>query len=325
MLPIKPITIGGLKLANNLIQAPLAGVSCAPFRVLAERYGQPGFCCTEMISAKDLIKRKINKQSRYLYKDKNEGLLCYQLSGNNAEELAEATKIVVDCGADLIDLNCGCPKTKIRAKDCGSKHTENPLRLEKLLHAIKNNCNIPVSMKIRLPLGPQDKGLDVISAAENAEVDFIVVHGRHWQDDYSRSVNLERISGYVVASSLPIIANGDAHDSQSVKDIFNKTGCAAVMIARASVGQPWLYTQVSTELAGGEFTPPTLAQTGEIFLFHINGLAKLLDNEQAAVLQSRKLAKYYARQLSTKFEFIKQINSCTSLSQLTDITKHYFY
>ena len=126
---IKPLVLGNKTFPVNIIQGPLAGVSCAPFRALTWRYSQPAFSCTEMISSKTIIYQSALAQQRYLKKDPQEGPVCFQLSGHDAAELAEATKRVADYGADLIDLNCGCPVNKIRSKGAGSSLLMQPMKL----------------------------------------------------------------------------------------------------------------------------------------------------------------------------------------------------
>lgn len=125
---IRPLKVGQLQLTNNLIQGPLAGYSCAPFRLITHRLGQPAYCTSEMISAKYLASRS-SKPRRYLWQDPAEGLVSYQLSGDNPQDIAVATKIATDAGASLIDLNCGCPVAKIRAKGAGSKLLSEPNKI----------------------------------------------------------------------------------------------------------------------------------------------------------------------------------------------------
>ncbi|MBS0358542.1 MAG: tRNA-dihydrouridine synthase family protein, partial [Proteobacteria bacterium] len=220
---IKPIQLGSLKLQSNIVQGPLAGYSCAPFRVLAWRYGQPGFCTTEMISANDLVHRR-EKPKRFLYRDPEEKILSYQLSGNDPLMLAKATEIVTKEGADIIDLNCGCPVNKIRRKNCGSKLLTTPEQLYQLIRAIKQNTDAVVSIKIRVasPVHDHDEAL-IIDAATKAGVDFITVHGRHWTERYDKLCQIEAIARIVKMTNLPIFANGDVADIDSLNHIFEKT------------------------------------------------------------------------------------------------------
>ena len=136
MMNIQSLTIGTKHFQHNLIQGPLAGYSCAPFRKLFYRYTAPAYCVTEMISAHDLVYKR-HQTIRYLWRDSVEKQLCYQLSGNCPVILREAVKIVTDAGADLIDLNCGCPKPKIRKKQCGSYLLSQPAQIARLIEAMK--------------------------------------------------------------------------------------------------------------------------------------------------------------------------------------------
>lgn len=320
-MSIKHLKIGQLALNNNLIQGPLAGYSCAPFRLITYRYGQPAYCATEMISAKDLIKQQ---RKRYIWKAPNEGVVSYQLSGNNPYELAEAAKIVTDAGANLIDLNCGCPVTKIRAKGCGSKLLSQPTKIAALVESIKANTSVPVTVKIRIDAQSGDNNnLAVATAVATAGADALIVHGRHWTEDYTIPCNLDQIAEIVAAVSIPVIANGDVTDAVSFRQTLIKTHCAGVMIARAGVGQPWLFQQIAAELAHQPFTKPTLAEIGRIFIEHVEGLAEL-EAEFIAVIQSRKLAKYYIRQQFDSTLFQTLLNKATRLEQIKHLVAEYF-
>jgi tRNA-dihydrouridine synthase B len=316
---VRPITLGKLKLASNLVQAPLAGYSCAPFRLLAHRYGAPGFCCSEMISAQDLVQRK-HKPRRLLWRDPQEGLLCYQLAGRHAEYLAGAAAIVSEAGADIIDLNCGCPVNKIRKKGLGSKLLADPEHLYALLVAIKQNTDAVVSVKLRIAgqWGDHDD-LAVLDAVQSAGVGFVTVHGRHWRERYDVPCDNAAIARIVKAAKVPVLANGDVDDHASMQALFAQTGCAGVMIARASVGRPWLFRQLALGVA---CAPPT-AEIGALFIEHLTRLAAL-ENEHLAVLQARKLAKYYARGRAGQAAWLTYVQKQTSLPELVVLIRDYF-
>lgn len=299
---IKPLQLGQLTLPSNIIQGPLAGYSCAPFRVLTHKYGNPAFCVTEMISAKDLIHRN-PKPKRYLGKDPREGRLCYQLSGDDPKFLAEATALVSAHGADLIDLNCGCPVNKIRAKHAGSKLLTTPEKIYALVKSMKANTEAPVSIKIRVSGDVADHNDHaVIDAAELAGVDYIIVHGRHWSERYDVPCRYDAIRDIVQLAKVPIIANGDVEDYSSLKRIFETTNCAGVMVARATVGKPWLFQEWYAEENHQAFLSPSPKEVGAIFQEHLHDLITL-ETERFAVLQARKFAKYYADCLPNKLEF----------------------
>lgn len=321
---IKPLQLGNKTFPINIIQGPLAGVSCAPFRLLTWRYGEPAFSCTEMISSKTIIYQPAFVQQRYINKDPAEGPVCFQLSGSDPVEIAEATKRVTDYGADLIDLNCGCPVNKIRSKGAGSSLLMNSTKLYQLIIAMKQNTHVPVSVKIRVEGGSNDKfNSEIAKVVTDAGVDFLIVHGRHWTEHYETPCNHEQVKFFVDNVPVPVIGNGDIACLESLKKML-ATGCAGVMIGRAGVGQPWLVKKLIAEMKNETFVLPSFKEISHIFLEHVERLRDLLASEKLAILQARKFAKYYARGISQRSEFTDAMNSCNSLTDLRIITTQYF-
>jgi tRNA-dihydrouridine synthase B len=320
---IQPVKVGNLILPSNVIQGPLAGYSCAPFRVITHRYGSPGFCATEMISATALTSRQ-DRPKRYLMRDHKEGLLCYQLAANNPDTLAQATTMVSEEGADIVDLNCGCPVQKIRRKGTGSKLLTEPETLYRLVKAMRENTDATVSIKIR---GAGDAGdhdeRAIVEAAELGGVDFITVHGRHWSERYDVSCRHEDIEKIVSIASVPVFANGDVDSFSSFHTIMQATKAAGVMVARASVGRPWLFKQIYAEARGEAYITPDFISIGKIFVEHIKGLVAL-ESERLAILQSRKLAKYYARDLPGRTAFVEKAQQAITLSSLLQLIDDFF-
>lgn len=317
------LKIGNKTFTSQLIQAPLAGFSCAPMRVLAARYGQVAYCCTEMISAKDLLKRPATELDRYTYKDPEEGPLCFQLSGNNATELAEAAEHVTAYGADLIDLNCGCPKPKLRKKGVGSRLLADADHLATLVSALKSHSQLPLTVKIRVDGHSEDDyNQTIATACASAGADALIVHGRHWTEDYDVACHYDQIAEITSCVDIPVIGNGDIADFASLKRMLD-TGVAGVMIARASTGRPWLFAQLSAELAGNTYPLPSSAQVGEVCLEHIQRLAALI-GEYPACLQARKITRYYARDWIASEEFYQKLYQIDSLETLTRLVNDYF-
>ena len=312
-----------LTFKSKLIQAPLAGYSCAPFRVLAEQWGKPDFCCSEMLSAHHIFSGARQKE-RYHYKSPNEGRLCVQLAGDEAHILAYAAQQAVSWGADLIDLNCGCPQPKIRKKNFGSRLLSNSQHLFNLVSALKAAVNVPVLVKIRVDAQSGDHyNQEIALAIESAGADALTVHGRHWTHDYDIPVSYHDIAVIKDTVKISVIGNGDITDTASAQKMFAETGCDAVMIARASVGQPWLFDQIHQELQGNVFTPPSLTEIGEIFLEHVRGLMAL-ENEKSAILQSRSLGKYYARNYFDRIPFLQSMGKINAYDDLAQLVNHYF-
>ena len=277
-----------------------------------------------MISCKTLNHHPVLAQQRFVRKDPAEGPVCFQLAADDPVELAEATKRVTDYGADLIDLNCGCPVKKIRSKGAGSSLLLDAPRLYRLICAMKQNTDRPVSIKIRVEGGGGDKfNREIADVVSDAGADFLVVHGRHWTEHYETPCHHDEIQFFVAEMKIPVIGNGDIACVASLKKMF-ATGCAGVMIGRAGVGQPWLIGKLAAELQQQEFSMPPVAEIGLMFIEHIEKLALLLNNEKFAILQARKFAKYYARQLENKAEFCAAINVCESLSGLIGLCGLYF-
>lgn len=321
---IRPLQLGTQQFPVNLIQGPLAGVSCAPFRRLTWQYSQPAFSCTEMISCKTLL-YAVKNNHRFLAKSPHEGPVCYQLSGKDPQELAEATKIVTDTGADLIDLNCGCPVNKIRSRGAGSKLLQSPNLIFKLIQAMKSNTHVPVSIKIRVDGQSSDQyNQEIVKVVQEAGADYLIVHGRHWTEHYETPCQYSHIQYFVEELDIPVIGNGDVACIDSLKKMF-ATGCAGAMIARAGVGQPWLIQKLTDQMQGKPFSPPSAQEIGQAFLIHTTELSELLGSERFAVIQARKFAKYYGRNLSERAALTDEVNTCESLSKLEDICHRYFH
>lgn len=321
---INTLTLSHRSFPVNLIQGPLAGVSTAPFRALTAHYMQPAFSCTEMVSCHTIIHQSEFAYHRFIKKHEKEGALCVQLSSSDPLQLAEATKRVTDYGVESIDLNCGCPVNKIRKKGAGSRLLTDARKIYTLIRAMKNNTHLPVSIKIRVQGSSNDRfHRDLANAINDAELDFLIVHGRHWTENYETPCHYNDIAYFVEEINKPVIGNGDIHSIDSLKKMF-ATGCQGVMIARASVGQPWLFNQLYAAMQGESFTSPSPQEIGRLFIWHIEELATLLGNEKMAVLHARKLGKYYARSLHNKTHFIKAITLCDCVDALKRIITDFF-
>lgn len=318
-----PFQLGSVTFPHRLIQGPLAGFSCAPFRAMYALFQQPAYCVSEMISAHDLLYRQ---PARFVSRAPEEGQLCYQLSGDDPVILAQAARYLASIGADVIDLNCGCPKPKIRKKGAGSALLTQPERLIRIIHAVKSELSIPLTVKIRI----QDNEQDILlaQAIADAGADGLIVHGRRWQDDYDVACNIEQISSIKKQVTIPVIANGDIHDAQSLHRLAAASGCDAYMISRAGTGRPWLYQEL--------LNPETLDSAAlnfehcmGYFMKHLEGLSELQDDYQA-VLQSKTLARYYFKswfkpqqlqdyyQLNTLLDIERYLSDMVAMHALTE-------
>lgn len=321
---IKPLSVGNKIFPNNLIQGPLAGFSCAPFRLLTWKQSQPAFSCTEMISCKALLRQPKLAYQRYIVKAADEGPVSFQLFGNDPKELAETTKIVTACGADLIDLNCGCPVKKVRKQGAGSSLLTNTATLYKMIKAMKQNTHLPVSVKIRVEANSKEKfNLEVAKVISEAGADFVVVHGRHWTEGYNISCHYDQIQFFVEQLKIPVIGNGDVNDIDSLKKML-ATGCSGVMIARAGIGRPWLIRKLIAEMNNEEFVMPSFKDIGLMFIEQVEQLISLIGSEKFAILQGRTLAHHYARGLPNRKEFYNAIKACEKLDNLKALCYKFF-
>lgn len=283
-----PFRIGSLELSNRLIQAPLAGISCAPFRELFSRYTKPAYAVTEMISAHSILQHE-NLKKRYLAHSDQEGPWCIQLSGSKPELMYQATQIAASYQPDLIDLNCGCPKPKIRSRGCGSALMDSSKNLHDVVTAMRKATTLPLTVKIRVGGQTADKAyLEAALVIEACGADAIIVHGRHHSEDYDVAANYQHIKNVVERVSIPVIANGDVRDRASMQRCFDETGATAIMIARGSLGKPWLFQELL-----GHDSAPSSSEVLDIFQYHINQLAELEGSEKIALLQARRLLKWY--------------------------------
>ena len=302
-----PFQIGALELSNRLIQAPLAGISCAPFRALFSEYIKPAYAVTEMISAHSMRQHHaLNK--RYLSHSDQEGPWCIQLSGQDPKIITEATQIAASYTPDLIDLNCGCPKPKIRAKGCGSALMDSPKKLHDVMCAIRQSTTLPITAKIRVAGNTSDESyLEAATIIEACGADAIIVHGRHHSENYDTPANYQQIRRVVERVKIPVIANGDVCDSKSMHTCFEVSGASAIMIARASIGKPWLFQS----LLKNPITP-TPAEILILFKKHINQLAILENSEKIALFQARRLLKWYFPYLNSN-----QLANCYKIQSLS--------
>jgi nifR3 family TIM-barrel protein len=302
-----PLQIGSLMLPNRLIQGPLAGYSCAPFRELFYEFKAPAYCVSEMCSANDVL-HKHSLNSRYLYRSPKELHLAYQLSGNDPFTLSEAALKLQTLGADLIDINCGCPKTKIRKKGAGSALLENSQQLTSIIAKVRSAIQIPLTVKIRIQNNEQD--LIIAKQIEDAGADALIVHGRRWTDDYAIACDFEQIAKIKDSIKIPIIANGDIKDIASLNKAIHISGSDAFMISRAGTGRAWIYK----ELLEQQNILISDAQRVQLFIKHLNGLTQL-ENEHKAVLQGRSLIRYYFKHLLNE----QQLQNAYQLSSLKEL------
>lgn len=321
--PIQPLKIRNLVLENNLVQAPLAGYSSLPFRLLTWRWGRPGLLATEMISA-NAMKQGAPSQEQYLAKSPEEGPVLYQLWGADPEALGVATRMVTEHGADAVDLNCGCPVRKVRAAGAGSKLMEDPRLIGRIVKEMRANTDLPLSIKIRVgPDATTRNAIEIAKIAEGEGVDWITVHGRHAKEAYGTPCRYDEIAKVVQAMKIPVVGNGDVRDGKTAIKMFSQTGVAGAMVGRGCMGTPWSFKKIKDECAGLVFTPPDLPEIGKVILDHHDLLVNLIGDDRA-IRHCRKLGSFYSKSFSGAREFRNQLNFCHTREDLAGLIGEYF-
>lgn len=322
--PIQPLTIGGLTLENNLVQAPLAGYSSLPFRLLSWRWGRPGLLATEMISA-NALRQGSDSQEKYLVRSEQEGPILYQIWGAEPEAVGYAAAKVTERGASAVDLNCGCPVRKVRAANAGSKLMEDPPRIGRLVGAMRKNTRLPVSVKIRVGTAEgRFNAVEIARIAEAEGADWITVHGRHAKEAYGTPCRYGEIAKVREAVSIPVVGNGDVRDGETARKMFRETGVAGAMVGRACMGAPWVFARIKAECAGEAYTPPGLEEIGKVILEHHDLLVELLDADRA-IRHCRKLGSFYSKAFAGAREFRNQLNFCHNREELAGLIGQYFH
>ncbi len=310
----QPLQLGALTLSSSLLQGPLAGYSCAPFRKLVWQFGGVGYCTTEMLSAHNIVQRP-SQPARYRLRDSSESVWSVQLAGSQPDILSKATAIVDGWGAEIIDLNCGCPQPKIRKRKMGSRLLSDPEHLYRCVKAMREATDRVLTVKIRIEPDDMEANRQVAEAINAAGADGLIVHARHWTERYDVPARWSAIRPLVDWVSIPVIANGDIDSLATLKAAQKASGCAGVMIARAGLGRPWLFHQLIQEHQTGQSFPVSLVQQGELLLQHVSGLMAI-EGERLALLQARKLVAYYFPMVTLSDHHMVMKNQLSTLSDL---------
>ncbi|WP_161823333.1 tRNA dihydrouridine synthase DusB [Sporotomaculum syntrophicum] len=283
-------SIGHLVLANPVVAAPMAGVTDRAFRMLAAEHGC-GLVYTEMISDQALIYG--NPKTNLLLNLSGEtGPICVQIFGSQVEYMVRAAEIVADRGADIIDINMGCPTPKIVRNGEGASLMRHPELAARIVEAIVNRVDCPVTVKMRK--GWDDTSVNAVELARlvvQAGAAAVAVHGRTREQFYSGEADWGIIRQVCEAVSVPVIGNGDVRTPEDAERMLKETGCHAVMIGRAAAGNPWLFSSTVHYLATGELLPcPTLQMRQETAIRHY----KLLVETKGEDVANREMRKHLA-------------------------------
>lgn len=287
------LNIGGVPLKSHAVLAPMAGVSDRAYRELCVRFGA-AYCVSEMVSSKALSFN--SKKSEELMEISDLERPCgIQIFGDDPKCMADAAKHALENKPDIIDINMGCPAPKISSNGSGSALMKNPRLCGEIVKAVTAVTDIPITVKIRK--GWDDDSVNAVEVAkicESAGAAAITVHGRTRQQYYKPPVDYDIIRAVRESVSVPVIANGDIDSAERAKEVMDITGCDLVMIGRATLGNPWIFSQINAYLENPnvKIHTPDLEERLGVMIEHIGKMVEY-KGEHMAMLQARKLVVGY--------------------------------
>jgi len=288
------VRIGPYRIEPSLILAPMAGITDSPMRALSRRFGA-GHAVSEMMAA-DRSLWQTAKSLRRRDTQGETGPIAVQIAGSAPAMLADAARFNVDCGADIIDINMGCPAKKVLKAWAGSALLEDEALVGRILDAVVAAVDVPVTLKIRTgPCTDRRNGVTIARIAEAAGVAALAVHGRTRADRFEGRAEYATIAAIKRAVAIPVIANGDIRTGADAREVLAQTGADALMIGRAAQGRPWIFREIAAELAGAPVpAPPGPAELGAVIRNHIEGICALYGEVQGVRVARKHIGWYLA-------------------------------
>ena len=316
------LQIGGVNVGEGLILAPMAGITDLSFRLIARRFGAD-LVTSEMVSAEGVLRG--NASTRALLQIHPEGRpLAVQLFGGEACRVAEAARIVVDRGVDIIDLNMGCAVPKVIRQGAGAALLLDPDRVGEMVAAVRRAVTAPVTVKIRSGWSrEQINAVEVARRVEEAGADAVTVHPRTARQGFSGAADWEVIARVKAAVSIPVIGNGDVQRPEQVEKLRQITGCDGVMIGRAAMGNPWIFQQAKQLAAGEPSRRPSPGERLEVMLEHVR-LFQAHPASRSLLTGARSLLIWYSRGFPGSSGLRAALAGCRTLVGLLEIARTFF-
>jgi len=315
--------IGPYQLKNNLIVAPMAGVTDRPFRMLCKRMGA-GLAVSEMVASNSLLygsektKRRANHEGEV-------DPISVQIVGADPKMLAQAARYNVDHGAQIIDINMGCPAKKICNVMAGSALLQNEPLVATLLEAVVNAVNVPVTLKIRTGWDRQNRNaVRIAKIAEASGIQALAIHGRTRACAYTGEAEYDTIAAVKASVNIPVIANGDITTPEKARHVLQYSGADAVMIGRAAQGRPWLFREIEYFLKTGIHLPaPKVDEIHRVLVAHIYDLYDFY-GELTGLRVARKHISWYTKGMSGSAHFRHSMNRLESTTEQLAAVDEYF-
>jgi tRNA-dihydrouridine synthase B len=315
--------IGPHRIHPKVILAPMAGVTDKPFRLLCKRLGA-GLAVSEMTTSDPRFWKTAKSMHRMDHIGEPDPV-SVQIAGTVPQIMAEAARYNVDHGAQLIDINMGCPAKKVCNAWAGSALMREPELVARILEAVVRAVDVPVTLKIRTGWDAGHRNApDIARIAEASGIAALAVHGRTRDQQYTGMAEYDTIAVIKAMLSIPVIANGDVDSPQKAKQVLDATGCDAVMVGRAAQGRPWIFRQIAHYLATGELLPePSPAEVRDILLAHLQHLHAFY-GEASGVRIARKHLGWYAKDRPENAAFRSVVNRAQSADEQLRLTRDYF-
>jgi tRNA-dihydrouridine synthase B len=319
----RAVTIGPYRLPSNVLLAPMAGVTDRPFRILCRRFGA-GLAASEMLSA-DVRLWNTPKSRRRMDHTGEPGPRVVQIAGFDPAMMAEAARRNVDAGAQIIDINMGCPAKKVCNRLAGSALMQDEELVARILHSVVRAVDVPVTLKTRTGWDRDHKnGMRIALIAEDNGIQALAIHGRTRTDHYQGDAEHETVAAIKAALKIPVFANGDVDSPQRARQILQATGCDGIMIGRAAQGRPWIFDEVNFFLSTGESRASlALENVRDIMRAHLEDLYAFYGDE-TGVRVARKHLSWYFRQHPGQDDLRNRLVQIeTPQEQLATLLEHY--
>lgn len=309
------LQIGDVILKNNVILAPMAGVTDLPFRLLCKEQGA-GLLCMEMVSAKAIYYNNKNTET-LMQIEPEERPVSLQLFGSDPVIMSEMAKRIEDRPFDILDINMGCPVPKVVNNGEGSALMKNPGLVRKIVTSVSKAIKKPLTVKIRKGFDENNiNAVEIAKIIEDSGAAAVAVHGRTRQQYYSGKADWDIIRQVKEAVSIPVIGNGDVDSPQKAKQLLEETGCDGIMVGRAAEGNPWIFREISHYLDTGELLPrPALEEVKEMILRHVR-LQLEYKGEYTGMREMRKHVAWYTAGFPHSARLRGAVNEIESMEQL---------